>query len=195
MVMVTVLRAKNGSAGWAAASAVASSAAAMARLRPVGRESIKQHTRFVETQMMSVHRSHKHQPARTRSWVDRRLACRGTGHGERLISRCGLVPGRQEYACHVKAGRTFVGDKPRLLLEGRNPCHLMHRGLATRTRFYFSYGLKVRHEQPLSHHIHNTGNERFVSSLYTLDFPARFSPLCRSDNIWVATGSIPRQHA
>src|SRR5258708_5255849 len=45
MVIVTVLRAKNCSAGWAAASPAASSAAAMARARPVGSESVKRQTR------------------------------------------------------------------------------------------------------------------------------------------------------
>ena len=37
-----------------------------------------------------------------------------------------LLTRRQNDARHIAAGRALVGDKPRLLLKGRDPRHLPH---------------------------------------------------------------------
>jgi hypothetical protein len=52
-----------------------------------------------------------------------------------------------QYTGDIAAGRTFVPDKPRLVLDRGNPHHLFHRGLATRTGNGASLLRQVGHER------------------------------------------------
>jgi hypothetical protein len=70
--------------------------------------------------------------------------------------------GWDKYTGDVAAGRAFIPDKPRLVLERGNPDHFIHRGLATRTSNGASLLRQVGHERIPSN---ATGDNAVQSSL------------------------------